>query len=251
MRPFTIFKTPWEKRIFVGGSMALSPIIEKIRDVVNEAGYDAVVASDFDAPEGMPTYHKCLVLLHCCKYAVFDLSKQAGQLLEIIRTPEYGIKTLLVWPPNKERAITEMLKSVLDIQGIGHRAYGTIDEMALHVSEFLDREYVPSEKVVPTAAITEQDRKDAFGIDKETIQVAVSVYCLYMHDGGHFFPIGDSPGISVDALTARGGGEINFRLLVDDYLVSEPESSHTAGGSYVWHINSTGVVDTTYKGVYP
>jgi hypothetical protein len=251
MRPFTIFETPWEKRVFVGGSMRPRQgikQIQRIKDIVTDKGYDAVVASDFSAPEDIPTYHKCLVLLHCCKYAIFDLSKQAGQLLEIIRVPEYGISTLLVWTPNQERATTEMLRSVLDIQGIGHRAYGSLDEMILITNNFLDRGYVPSEKVL---WITEKDKEDAFDIDKETIQIAFSVYYFDIHDGRHYFPVGDRPGLSHDMLVASGGGDINFDLLVGPYIISELESSHRLGGNYRWHVNAEGIIDTKYKGVYP
>ena len=36
MRQFTIFESTWDKRLFVGGSMGLSPVIESIRDIVRE-----------------------------------------------------------------------------------------------------------------------------------------------------------------------------------------------------------------------
>ena len=90
-----------------------------------------------------------------------------------------------------------------------------------------------------------------FSVEKETLQMAVSVYYFDIHDGGHYFPVGDSPGLNPDLLVARGGGDINFDLLVGLYITGEPLSSYRLGGSYVWHINSAGVVDTTYKGIFP
>jgi hypothetical protein len=52
------------------------------------------------------------VLLHSCKYAIFDLAEHKGQLIEIEKAPEYGVSTLVVWPNTKERDISEMIKSL-------------------------------------------------------------------------------------------------------------------------------------------
>lgn len=263
MRPFTIFKTPWEKRVFVGGSMGLSPVIEQIRGVVNKEGYDAIVASDFETPAGITIYHKCLLLLHCCKFAIFDFSEYAGQSQEFEWVTPYGITTLSIWPESRDRAITEMVKSQLDIKGIEHTTYTTFDEMSFVISEFLKKRGLPSgekagkrvfgveKEIIETASNKERAKEEVFNTEKETLQIAVSVYYFDIHDGGHYFPVGDSPGLSPDMLMARGGGDVNFDLLVGIYVNEEPRSSHRVGGSYVWHINSAGIVDTTYKGVLP
>ena len=200
------------------------------------------MASDFETPEGVTIYHKCLLLLHCCKYAIFDFSEQAGQLLEIERVQEYGVKTLAVWPENKESALTQMLKSSLENRGIEYKPYETFDEMTHIISEFLRRESLPSE---------EKADEDAFEVEKKTIQTATAVYYFDIHDGGHYFPVGDRPGLNSDMLAARGGGDINFDLLFGLYLIGKPDSSHRLGGSYIWHIDATGKIDTTYKGIFP
>ncbi|MFC2059847.1 tetratricopeptide repeat protein [Chloroflexota bacterium] len=113
-RKFTIFCTEWGKRVFIGGSGKQTTTIDNMRDTVEKLGYDAIVAVDFDMPCGMAgVYHKCLTLLHCCKYAIFDLSEHAGQLLEIERAPDYGVKTLAIWPKSREETISQILKSCL------------------------------------------------------------------------------------------------------------------------------------------
>ena len=139
LRKFTEFQSDWTKRVFIGGSGGLHPIIELIRRKVAQLGYDPVVAIDFDMPNGMTIYHKCLALLHSCKYAIFDLSEQAGQLLELERAPEYGIKTLVVWPRAKEGSITEMLRSILDSRGITYKSYDDFSEMDSIFRSFLDK----------------------------------------------------------------------------------------------------------------
>lgn len=137
LRKFTIFDSEWERRVFIGGSG--DAIINYMRDTVEKLGlgYDAIVATDFNMPEGMSIYHKCLTLLHCCKYAIFDLSKQAGQLIEVERAPDYGIKTLVIWQTMDERFITEMLKGCLDNRRIGHKSYTEFAEMEGIFREFL------------------------------------------------------------------------------------------------------------------
>jgi hypothetical protein len=136
-RKFAEFDSEWGKRVFLGGSSGLHPIIEAMRDTVERLGYDPVVAIDFDMPEQMTIYHKCLTLLHSCKYAIFDLSEQAGQLLELERAPDYGVQTLIIWPKNKQESVTQMLKSVLDYRGIRYDSYDEYEQMHDIFSEFL------------------------------------------------------------------------------------------------------------------
>jgi len=137
LRKFAEFNSEWGKRVFLGGSSGLNPIIEAMRDTVERLGYDPVVAIDFDMPEQMTIYHKCLTLLHSCKYAIFDLSEQAGQLMELERAPDYGVQTLIVCPKNKQESVTQMLKSVLDYRDIRYNSYDKFEEMHGIFCDFL------------------------------------------------------------------------------------------------------------------
>ena len=85
----------------------------------------------------MTIYHKCLTLLHSCKYAIFDLSEQAGQLVEVERAPDYGVKTLVIWPINKELSITQMLKSCLEDRRIEYNSYTKFSELDSIFHDFL------------------------------------------------------------------------------------------------------------------
>ena len=143
LRKFAEFDSEWGRRVFIGGRSGLSPIIEIMRDKVERLGCDPVVAIDFDMPGQMTIYHKCLTLLHSCKYAIFDLSEQAGQLLELERAPEYGVQTLVVWPKKKEESVTQMLKSVLDYRGISYNSYDEYEDMGDIFGEFLHRSRTP------------------------------------------------------------------------------------------------------------
>jgi hypothetical protein len=144
LRKFAEFSSEWGSRVFIGGSSGLSPIIEEMRDKVETLGCDPVVATDFDMPEQMTIYHKCLTLLHSCKYAIFDLSEQAGQLVELERAFEYGVQTLVVWPKKKEESITQMLKSVVKHRSIICKPYDEYKDMDDIFGEFLHRSRTPA-----------------------------------------------------------------------------------------------------------
>ncbi len=139
LKPFTVFNMRWGKRVFVGGSIGLEFIIDKIADIVAELGYDPIVCHHFEAPKEMETdiHRKCLILLHCCKYAVFDIAEQTGQLIEVERACDYNVKTLVMWPKNKDTAITQMLKSQIDFQKITPALYEKIDDWKPTIQKFL------------------------------------------------------------------------------------------------------------------
>lgn len=137
LRPFTAFQSPWEKRVFVGGSIGLEFIIKSIAKIITNLGYDPIVCSEFDEPENIGIHDKCLILLHCCKYAVFDIAEQAGQLIEVERACDYNVNALLIWPKNKEEAITQMLKSQVALKKYRHAAYVVMDDVEPILKDFL------------------------------------------------------------------------------------------------------------------
>jgi hypothetical protein len=140
LRPFTKFDSEWERRVFVGGSIGLGFIIDKIADIVHESGYDPIVCHQSETPKEMETdiRQKCLALLHCCKYAIFDVAEHKGQLIEIDRAPEYGVSTLVICPDTKEKEISEMLKSLVNKQQIKIKSYSKFpDDVKAIVQEFL------------------------------------------------------------------------------------------------------------------
>ncbi len=122
-----------EQRVFIGGSGKLHPIINYMKDTVVRLGYHPVVVFDYDVPRVMDTRRKCIILLRTCKYGIFDLSEQSGQLVDINTLHDYDVESLLVWPKGKEKDITEMLD--------GYKkhtlSYETFPEMENIFREFL------------------------------------------------------------------------------------------------------------------
>lgn len=139
IRTFRNFDSEWEDRVFIGGSGGLIVEFNQIRNIVKQLGYDPIVAVEFDMPKEMTVYRKCLLLLHNCKFAIFDLTEQKGQLLEVERTTDYGVKTLLVWQRYKDDTITQMLKSSLHERGFKADTYENFDELEGIIGKFLPK----------------------------------------------------------------------------------------------------------------
>lgn len=95
VRPYNIDKLPlpFSKRVFVGGSYKDLPTLRQIAKYLEEKKFMPIIALDFDRPKDMTTHDFDLLLLHNCKYAVFELSIPAGQYIEVEGAFSYGIKT--------------------------------------------------------------------------------------------------------------------------------------------------------------
>jgi len=139
VRTFRDFQSEWMDRVFIGGSGGLISELNSIRKIVNEIGYDPIVAVEFEMPDGMTVYRKCLLLLHSCKYAVFDLTEQKGQLLEVERSTDYHVKTLLVWQSSKDSTITQMLQDSLHERRFEYKVYENEEELKDAISNFLPK----------------------------------------------------------------------------------------------------------------
>jgi len=144
------FESDWNKRIFVGGSGSLGATFNAMKKAVIKLGYQAVIANEFETPQGMSIYNKCLSLLHGCKYAIFDVTQQAGQLFELDRAVDYGVKTLLIWQKGSGGNITSMLTECLNYRGFESYEYDDIEILQKVFKDFLDRNKGPqTNKQIP------------------------------------------------------------------------------------------------------
>lgn len=133
------FPEPWERRVFVGGSYRTHmPVLREIESVVDTLGYTPVIAFDIQISRDQ-THHHTLLLLHTCKYAIFEVSTPAGQYMEIERTIDYGTKVLVLYSTMTQNDdpsdfVSSMLRTMEDIEIKG---YSDIKEIESLVSEFL------------------------------------------------------------------------------------------------------------------
>jgi len=131
--------SPWEERVFVGGSYDQPATLNGIKKAVQRAGHDAILALEFEMPAAL-IHHHTLLLLHSCKFAIFDLFPEAGQMMEIERLRDYGIKPLLVyqaWAPDQELRGSAMLVTLLKQLGYKVRPYSETGELGKLVDEYL------------------------------------------------------------------------------------------------------------------
>ncbi len=101
----------WEKRVFIGGDYESLYSLDSIIVSVSEFGFIPIIAMEFKTPEDR-IHHDALLLLHNCKYAIFDVSSKGGHMMEAERTLDYGTETLFVCNRSEETRVSEMLKSL-------------------------------------------------------------------------------------------------------------------------------------------
>jgi hypothetical protein len=85
-----------DRRVFIGSDYDQhSAAIAVIRTVVDRRGYIPVVAYELDLPKKRTHYYS-LLLLHSCRYAIFDITSYAGQMMELERCIDYEARVLCV-----------------------------------------------------------------------------------------------------------------------------------------------------------
>jgi hypothetical protein len=90
-----------ERRVFIGGNYDNCAVLREIASIVQDLGYQPIIALDFDIPETEIRRYD-LILLHNCKYAIFEVTFSNGHLIEIERARDYDVQTLLVYQVRDE-----------------------------------------------------------------------------------------------------------------------------------------------------
>ena len=109
--------------------------ISRIGDICAKLGFDPIIASRFETPSDK-VHHHSLMLLHECRTAIFEVSDDVGQLMEIERLRDYQVSALMLCQKDKTR-LSAMLKTLFDSSECQFRQYGTVEEMENHVKRFL------------------------------------------------------------------------------------------------------------------
>ena len=136
----------FEKRVFVGGNYDFMANLGEITRCVENLEFQPIFAYDYDIPETEIHDYDCR-LLHNCKYAIFEVTIPAGELMELERARDYNTKVLIVYQirnPN-DRSFPPQVSSM--VKTFGHEAYGyfTFDELYKYIREWLEK--IDKEKV--------------------------------------------------------------------------------------------------------
>lgn len=129
------YSEPWQKRIFIGGSYDMVATINEIRKIVVDLGFEPVIPLEFDIPAEL-AHHHSLMLLHDCKYAIFDVSKESGQMMEIERTRDYEVETFTVHQKHSFHA-SAMIRALLERQGVTVGSYEAFADLRGIIEKFL------------------------------------------------------------------------------------------------------------------
>lgn len=76
------FTKPFEERVFVGGNYDFMPVLREICKHVRHAGFEPVLAFDFDVAKDI-IYKFDIALLQECKYAIFEVTSGNGHMMEL------------------------------------------------------------------------------------------------------------------------------------------------------------------------
>ena len=125
-----------DKKVFVGGNYRNIVILRHIENTVREFGLSPILASNFEVHES-EIYLHAMSLLQDCGIAIFEITFDAGHLMEIERAMKFIEKKnilLLYQQLRKEgKHYTQMLWGV-DVTQVG---YMDIDELTQKVKDFL------------------------------------------------------------------------------------------------------------------
>lgn len=136
------FGVPWEDRVFVGGAYGTEmPILRAIRDEVRRNGLDGVLVAEFQSPSWMTTRNKSMTLLKACRRAIFELSTNAGQLVELDWTLNFEVDDVLVvyHALEKRRRISEMSRSLFGRVPVELKPYTDAADLQMVVRKWLKR----------------------------------------------------------------------------------------------------------------
>jgi hypothetical protein len=127
----------YEDRGFIGGNYDYMPVLREIEKYAEENGFQPILAYDLKIENDIHNFD--LHLLHQCKYAIFDETHPAGELMEIERSKDYEVSVLIIYqvrdsendkPPAQVSSMVTSLKYPM-------RGYSTFEELNKVISEWL------------------------------------------------------------------------------------------------------------------
>lgn len=127
----------YEDRVFIGGNYDYMPVLREIGKYTEENGFQPILAYDFEIENSIHDFD--LRLLHQCKYAIFDETHPAGELMEIERSKDYAVSVFIVYqvrdlendePPAHVSSMVTSLKYPM-------RGYSSFEKLKSVISEWL------------------------------------------------------------------------------------------------------------------
>jgi hypothetical protein len=136
------FPQPWEHRVFIGGAYRNRDsmlALYKIKDAVRRVDFRYVPVMGLDVYIEKEIHHHTLLLLHTCKWAIFEVTSSAGQLMEIERALDYENRMLILYKKENEdipESVSSMIRT-LPSERIVFKGYRDYDEIPGIIAKFL------------------------------------------------------------------------------------------------------------------
>lgn len=125
----------YARRVFVGGNYDYLATLRKICDYVSDSGFTPILAWDFEVPRG-GTHDHDLRLLHQCKFAIFEETNPAGELMEVERTRDYGVIAFIVYQSREEaQPPPRQITSMATTYGIPLIGYATFEQLESFIQD--------------------------------------------------------------------------------------------------------------------
>ncbi|MGD6810412.1 MAG: hypothetical protein ACQCN3_12000 [Candidatus Bathyarchaeia archaeon] len=127
----------WPTRVFIGGSFRELPRLRDIQGIVIRLNFNPILTHEVKGTE-QSIHHHNLMLLHTCKYAIFEVTRPEGQLMEIERTRDYDILPLLVCSSMDETDESRVkLSDMLETAGFTIHGYRDTTHLSKIICEYL------------------------------------------------------------------------------------------------------------------
>jgi hypothetical protein len=122
----------FDKRVFVGGNYDFLATLRKICDFIRSTGFTPIMAWDFNV-DFRRIHDYDLRLLHQCKYAIFEETSPAGELMELERTRDYGVISFAVYQvrdrDTKRQSPPSQITGMATTYGIALVGYSTFEQL--------------------------------------------------------------------------------------------------------------------------
>jgi len=137
---------PWEKRVFIGGNYDTPGNLHIISELVRARGYLPKIAKEclmmLDLTGEECTHESSMMLLHTCRYAIFDASSYSGWLMELERTRDYGIdadRVLIVRNTSRPEDVASKITGMVGSMGFDITPFVHPSELKQIIEEFLPK----------------------------------------------------------------------------------------------------------------
>ncbi len=129
----------YHQRCFIGGAYYYGgPNLSGIMRIVTELGFDPIIPDLFEIEENR-IHHTCLLLLHMCPKAIFEVTIPGGQYMELERCRDYGVVPLLVRhirpDGDANQMVSEMVRTVAGVEMV--HPYDEVEELRPVIEAYL------------------------------------------------------------------------------------------------------------------